>query len=249
MPKIDSIIDIRGTIHGMTFMKTQDGILVRKKGGVDKKRIMQDPAFQRTRENGSEFGHSAKMGQLLRKSAANLVGIAKDGRVSSRLNQVMNQVKNFDFTSGRGARKVWIGLEETEGKMAMKGFEFNAKSPFSSVFRSSYSLDTATGTVSIGNFNPTTNLGIPGGATHAGFEVAMARVDFENGTFQTTYSEEEQFTLTDQVLQFTLQPSEVPTGNGFTFYLFLIAFYQEVNGVLYPLRNNSFNALHVMEVV
>jgi hypothetical protein len=94
MAKFEGIFEIQGTMKGMTFYKSKDGLLIRAKGGVNKKRIMNDPAFQRTRENGTEFGQNAKMGQLIRRSIASLLPLAKDYRVSSRLSQVMSQVKN-----------------------------------------------------------------------------------------------------------------------------------------------------------
>ena len=65
MAKFEGIFEIQGTVKGMSFYKTKDGLMVRSKGGISKKRIANDPAFQRTRENNSEFGHNAKMGQLM----------------------------------------------------------------------------------------------------------------------------------------------------------------------------------------
>lgn len=249
MAKFEGIFEIKGTIQGMSFYKSKDGLLIRKKGGIDKSRIKNDPAFQRTRENGSEFGHNAKMGQLLRKSVANLLSLAKDYRVSSRMSQAMSKIKNLDFTSSRGDRKVWIGIESPEGKQSLRGFDFNLNSPFNSVFRSQYVLDTDTGTVGISNFNPATNLSIPQGATHASFSVAVSNVDFELENYGTTYSTKENFALVDSVLDLTLTPSEMPGGSGSTFFYFLIEFFQELNGEQYPLKNNSHNVLYLMEVV
>ena len=102
MAKIDGIVEIQGTVKGVTFYRSKDGMLARAKGGISKKRIKTDPAFQRTRENGVEFGHNAKMGKLLRNSASNLLLLAKDSRVSSRLSQSMSQIKNLDLVSERG---------------------------------------------------------------------------------------------------------------------------------------------------
>lgn len=249
MAKFDGIFEIKGTLQGMSFYKSKDGLLIRKKGGVDKSRIKNDPAFQRTRENGSEFSHNAKMGQLLRKSVANLLSLAKDYRISSRMSQAMSKLKNLDFISSRGERKVWIGLLSDEGKQSIRGFDFNLNSPFNSVFRSQYVLDTATGGVSITNFNPSTNLSLPQGATHASLSVAMASVDFELEYYDTQYSPKENFSLEDGLLDLTLTPSAVPTGTGTVFYYFLIEFFQEMNGVQYPLKNNSHNVLYLMEVV
>lgn len=249
MAKFDGIFEIKGTLQGMSFYKSKDGLLIRKKGGIDKSRIKNDPAFQRTRENGAEFAHNAKMGQLMRKSVANLLSLAKDYRVSSRMSQAMSRIKNLDFDSPRGERKVWIGIESAEGKQLLRGFDFNLNSPFNSVFRAQYVLDTTTGSIEISSFNPATNLSIPQGATHASFSVAVATVDFELENYGTTYSLKENFALVDGVLDLTLTPSEIPGGSGCTFFYFLIEFFQELNGVQYPLKNNSHNVLYLMEVV
>lgn len=249
MAKFDGIFEIKGTLQGMSFYKSKDGLLIRKKGGVDKSRIKNDPAFQRTRENGSEFGHNAKMGQLMRKSVSNLLSLAKDYRVSSRMSQAMSKVKNLDLVSPRGDRKVWIGIEGDEGKQLLRGFDFNLNSPFNSVFRSQYELNTTTGEVTISNFNPATNLSLPQGATHASFSVSVASVDFELENYGSTYSPKENFALVDGLLNLTLTPSGMPGGTGNVFYYFLIEFFQELNGIQYPLKNNSHNVLYLMEVV
>ncbi len=66
MARQKGIIKLKGTIGGITFYKTQDGHLACEKGGIDSERIANDPAFQRTRENGEEFGRVGKAGKLLR---------------------------------------------------------------------------------------------------------------------------------------------------------------------------------------
>jgi hypothetical protein len=70
MAKNKSLFKIEGTLDNVTFYKSADGYFVRTKGGVSKNRIMNDPAFVRTRENGSEFGRSASSGKLLRDSVS-----------------------------------------------------------------------------------------------------------------------------------------------------------------------------------
>ncbi len=50
MARQKGIIKLKGTIGDISFYKTTDGHLAREKGGVEKDRIMNDPAFQRTRE-------------------------------------------------------------------------------------------------------------------------------------------------------------------------------------------------------
>ncbi len=68
MARQKSIIKLDSTIGGITFYKSQDGYLAREKGGVSADRIKNDPAFQRTLENGLEFGRAGNAGKVLRNS-------------------------------------------------------------------------------------------------------------------------------------------------------------------------------------
>lgn len=110
MPKIKGIITLQGTMNGMTFYETLDGPMVKSKSSIDKERIATDPRYERTRENGKEFGHCSKMSKLLRNSVSSKVMYAKDYVTSGRLNRIMLQIKNYDSMSIRGERKVWNGL-------------------------------------------------------------------------------------------------------------------------------------------
>ena len=77
MAKSSGVLKIEGTIEDLTFYKKDGKFLVRKKGGISKERIENEPNFVRTRENGSEFGHSGKSGKLLRLALGNMVYKAK----------------------------------------------------------------------------------------------------------------------------------------------------------------------------
>lgn len=249
MAKIDGIVEIQGTVKGVTFYRTKDGMLARAKGGISKKRMKTDPAFQRTRENGLEFGHNAKMGKLLRNSAVSLMQLAKDSRVSSRLSQTMSQIKNLDLISDRGQRQVGIGIQTPDGQKILKGFDFNSKAIMGSVFRGELDLDPVTGVVVLPDFNPTFHLAAPTGTTHASFSMAVSRVDFELAEHKTRYSNKENVSVTAAMATYTLTPSEIPAGTGKFIYYFLIEFFQEMNGTQYPLKNNTYNVLTVLEVV
>ena len=120
MARQKGIIKLKGKIGDLSFYKTKDGYLAREKGGIDKERMKNDPAFQRTRENGAEFGRAGKAGRLLRTSVRPLLLKAADGRVASRMTREMVKVVKSDTSNNRGERKV------TEGDvLLLKGFEFN----------------------------------------------------------------------------------------------------------------------------
>lgn len=248
MAKFDGIFEIQGTLKGMTFYKSEGSSFIRTKGGVSKERFKNDPAFERTRENGQEFKHVAQVGQLLRKSTGNFYKLAKDSKVASRLVKVLSEVKKLDTTSVRGQRVVQNGLVDEVGKNILKGFDFNLNSRFKVVFRNNYQFDTTTGTFSTETFVPQEDLYFPEGATHVKMGIAASRVDLETGSYQTSFSPVLETALNGANQPISLTPSNVPEGNGLLFYFLLIEFKQEMNGILYPLKNNAYNVLHLLEV-
>ncbi len=115
-----SIIKLKGTLQDITFYKSKDGYIVREKGGIDGKRIATDPVFQRTRENGSEFGRAATSAKVLRMAFRSLAIHASDSNLISRLQRLMMKVLQADTISVRGLRNVIDGEAEL-----LSGFEFN----------------------------------------------------------------------------------------------------------------------------
>ena len=55
---------------------------------------------------------------------------AADNRVTSRLTQIMTQIKNYDVASPRGERTVADGIVDPAALALLKDFDFNDKSPF-----------------------------------------------------------------------------------------------------------------------
>jgi hypothetical protein len=250
MAKFDGIFDIQGTLKGMTFYKTADGIRIRTKGGISKQRIMNDPAFARTRENGTEFAHSAKMSQLLRHSVSTMVDNAKDSRTSSRLNQIMGRIKNMDTVNARGERTVKEGLTNPLGMQELTGFDFNKNSNLGSVLKKPYVFDAVAGTLSLAGFITGKHVQLPAGATQIGIRLGASRIDLEAKTYEFVESPQEVLVV-DQFasIDITLALPTVPAGTGLLCYFFLIEFYQEINGNAYPLKNKQYNVLNLIAVV
>ena len=248
MAKQSSFIKIEGTLGGLTFFKSHDGYLIRNKGGVSKSRIENDPAFARTRENGSEFGHVATAGKMIRLSMSNMIANAKDGRLTPRLTKVLSKVKNLDGTSPRGKRQVSIGLATTEGKELLLGFDLNSRAVLTSILRTPYVLTPATGIITISDFIPQQMLLYPNHATHVGFSAAFVIVDMETGKFETSLSNVTNLPIDMAAGDVVLTPVTVPTLPGIAFHLLLVEFFQEVNGVQYALNSGMFNPLSVVGV-
>ena len=250
MPKIKSLIKIEGTLDELTFYKSQDGYMVRTKGGVSKKRMATDPAFARTRENGSEFGNIARSGKFFRHAITSLLANAKDNRVTSRLTQVLSQVKNEDLTSIRGQRNVATGIATANGKAWLKGFNFNDRAAMDSVLLSNYTLDTATGEVVITDLIPSQQIAVPGGATHVSFTSGFLNFDFgDPDGYDLQLSPDITTPITGTANTVTLTPAAAAAGTGESYYFLKVAFYQEVNGMQYALNNGAHNALQLIEIL
>lgn len=249
MAKLRSLIKIEGTLDDLTFYKGREGFLVRTKGGISKGRISSDPAFARTRENGSEFGMAATSGKMLRRAILDLLVDAKDGLVTSRLTHVMTKVKNTDTTSNRGERTVGVGITTPEGQLALRGFNFNIRAIMSSVILSDVVLTTATGVIVITDFNPKQNLAVPNGATHVSLTAGFLNLDFVTGDKDLQLSPVLNMPIDNTTTTVTLTPAALPTGTASQCYFLKAAFYQEVNRVQYALNNGAYNALQLLEVV
>ena len=249
MAKQKGIIKLDGTIGGITFYKTtEDGYLAREKGGVSADKIANDPAFQRTRENGEEFGRAGKAGKLLRNSIRAMLQNASDSRMVGRLTQKMVEVIQEDLTNPRGQRNVIDGEAEL-----LEGFEFNISGKLGTTLYAPFTgtIDRVAGTLTanIPAFVPINMLAAPGGATHFKIVSAGAEVDFENETFVI----DTQATAVlpwDSAATAVINLINAVTANS-THPLFLalgIEFYQEVNGQMYPLKNGAFNPLSLVKV-
>jgi len=248
MARQKGIIKLKGTIGDITFYKTQDGHLAREKGGIDASRIASDPAFQRTRENGSEFGRAGKAGKLLRTALRPLLINSADGRMVSRLTQAMVKVIQADLVSDRGLRNVIDGEAEL-----LFGFEFNIRGKLGTSLYAPFvaAIDRVAGEISvdIASFIPSNMIAAPSGTTHFKIISGGAEIDFEAETFVVATSE-------TAILPWDATPTAVinqvnavtPASTKPLFLALGIEFYQQINGTMYPLKNGAFNPLSVAKV-
>ena len=248
MARQSGLIKLKGTLDNVNFYKTKDGDLARMKTSVDAKRIANDPAFVRTRENGAEFGSSASSGKLLRDSIRTMMQNASDGRVVARLTKIMTQIKNLDATSVRGARNVGVGIALPEAKAKLKGFNFNLAAILGSILYNPFAVDVATGVITIDGLVPINEVSTPQGATHMTLRGAWAKVDFATGEADVQETNEVNLLLDATSTDVVLTPAAAAAGAGTDLFLLMVEFFQEVNGVQYTLKNGAYNALSIVEV-
>ena len=249
MAKVKGLVKIVGTLDDLTFYKTQDGHLVKTKGGVSKARIATDPQFIRTRENGAEFGSAAISGKLLRFAVRALMMVASDNRATSRITKLMTLVKNYDLTSPRGSRNVGVAMSTAEAKAEMLGFNFNISAILSAILVKQYTVNTTTGVIYIPNLTPLNDIVYPTGSTHVSITGAWVKIDFVANTTVIEFTNAVNLPINTTTSSVTLTPTAVPAGStGTNLFLIAVEFFQLVNGVQYVLSNGAYNALAIVQV-
>jgi hypothetical protein len=248
MAKQRGMFKVEGTVDEVTFYKSKDGFLIRQKGGVSADRIASDPAFARTRENQQEFARAGRAGKVLRNAVRPLLVNAGDRLLVSRLFTEMMKVVKADATSDRGQRNVLDGELEL-----LEGFEFNDTGKLTQTLFAPYtaSIDRVSGALSIAipAFVPVNLLVAPAEATH--FEIVSAGgwIDFESGTNGMSTDASGILPIGSDLTAAINAAFTAGANSAQPLFLLLgIAFYQEVNGKNYSLKNGSFNALSIVKV-
>jgi hypothetical protein len=248
MAQQKGIIPLKGTLGNITFYKTKDGFIAREKGSLDATRIANDPAFQRTRENGAEFGRAGKAGKYLRTTLRSLLQNISDSRMIARLTKEMMRVIKADEVNPRGFRNVIDGEAEL-----LKGFEFNINSKLSTTLFAPFTGTVNRGTgelgVSIPSFIPVNMIAAPGGTTHFKIVSAGAAIDFESGNYTADMKATANLPWDANGTALINLVNNVEVSSTKPLFLVVgVEFYQQVNGSMYSLKNGAFNALALVEV-
>ena len=110
-----------------------------------------------------------------------------------------------------------------------------------------YTVVPLSGVINIPAFVPINDISYPSGATHISMKGAFANVDFTNESSAIEYSPVTNLPIDGTNTPVTLTPAGVPAGTGTKFFLLLIEFFQEVNGIQYSLKNGSYNVLNIVD--
>jgi hypothetical protein len=248
MAKQTGAITLQGSIGNTTFFKNKHGYMAMEKSGVSKAQIMKDPRFERTRQNMTEFGHANKAGKTLRNAIKTLLLKAKDPTVCSRLAKEIMEVLKTDEISIRGQRNVLHGQIEL-----LQGFEFNNNATLYNTLATDYhpAIDRVAGTLTLNipSYHPLAGINAPRNTTHYKIVTIGAEVDFENEKFKPDVHETAFLPWNDTPTP-TLNIVNTVTANSAhpLFLLLGIQFYDQINGMNFPIKNTSANPLQIVKV-
>ncbi|WP_445452736.1 hypothetical protein [Flavobacterium sp. 25HG05S-40] len=243
MAKQSGIIKLKSSLDGLSFYILNGEYVVRKPGGFTRDAIKNSPKMDRVRDNNTEFGTTSSVKKLFKDSLRPFFGNQKDGTLHSRMMSLYMQIKDCDRTSVRGARRVAIGLETTEGKELLKRFAFTP-----------HSLDLRNGVYDASDFTFTVNspglsaLPYLNGATHLELILGIVVLDFDNLKAHLFSSASISIAKETPIPDFSLTPTEHPTGSGMRIAVLTHRYLQEVNGALYPLKDTMVYGLQVLDI-
>ncbi|TZF98474.1 hypothetical protein FW781_00670 (plasmid) [Chryseobacterium panacisoli] len=123
MATYESLIKITGAVGDLVFYTLNGKNVVRKKSGFNKAAFKKSPAYEKVRQNSSEFGHCSKIGKIIRNTLEIYIKEAGDPLLYQKFAKVMTMVKDLDMISGRGKRTVENGLKTEEGRKLLREFQ------------------------------------------------------------------------------------------------------------------------------
>jgi hypothetical protein len=107
----------------------------KKTAKVNRRRVLNDPVFELTRQNNAEFARACTANRLLRHAFVLGLPTKTDRYVSGRLTRTMFNILQSDTVNGRGERRV------TQGALSiLEGFNFNRDTSLQNVLRAPYSI-------------------------------------------------------------------------------------------------------------
>ncbi len=178
MAKQSGSIPIEGAIGDLVYYKTKYGNLVRRKGNLNRERVMNEAAFERSRAAGSEFGRAGSASGLIRNAVKAYCPYAGDGETHARLSKVMGEIIREDKTHPAGERQVM-----PENIAPLKRFEWIRDRPLARSFWAQVGGSTTPEgllTISMPGLQPKRDLGWPANATHAQISIVGMSLDFPN---------------------------------------------------------------------
>ena len=122
MARQDGIIKVSGGLEDLVFYTVNGKHYVRRKGSLDRDRVMRDKAFARSREMMKEFGGAATVAGAFRRSMLPWIKMLGESRINGRLTKIL---RNTLGSGVRGRRPFKI----SEHRKMLRGLEFNRQTP------------------------------------------------------------------------------------------------------------------------
>lgn len=215
---------------------------------ITRQRFNTDPAFERTRENVAEFKNAGKAVKIMKATFRDVLIVAGDKKITTRLHSHAFRVLTTDPASDRGQRNVAKGDLDI-----FKGFNFNSRNGLGETLfvRETIQIDRASGkvTVSFPQFVPRVRILASPEVTHFQIVAVAAAIDFETGKYEYAVQETASLNWDKNTTSPISLELQLPADSKWPIMIALgINFEQVVNSKMYQLNSGSYNAAAIVEV-
>lgn len=249
MAKQKGIIQLSGTLEGVSFYIRKGKPVARKAGGgFNAEAIKNKPSMIRVRENNNEFGHCSKVKKQLRLALLPFLQLHHDSGLHGRMMRMLQEVKNCDQISERGKRTISNGLQTEAGRKLFTGFSFTEPLNVRNTLNCELSYNPSDCTLAVNRFD-ISNVKFPESATHLALKSGLMFFDFDNLKYTLNESELLLLNKSDTLTDFILTPKEQTHVTTQLFMFCSVHFYQEINNEMYPLKGDGMVSVECFGVV
>jgi len=256
------LVKLKGKMDGISFFQSGGKHVARMANGPDKKRILTDKRYARTRENNAEFGGCAKAAAAFRSAVRPVLNLA-DNRITSRLISIFKEI-NLLEPGVRGQRSILLSQHREQ----LINFDFDINLPVSALFtgmiKNESTPDRLGATIKFENALLNRITDAPSNATHVKFTQLLAtwcdhvynaelnKYEPVLPKFQSAniITNSEYFSLSNKTpLTFSLQSTlqdEAPNESISVLHCFGLSFYQQTGENFYLLNRGS--AMKVIDI-
>lgn len=244
MGKQKGIIKLEGKCGDKVYYwHPKYGWLVRDVTSVDAERILTDPAFAAVREHNAQFAQSAMFVKALRAAYYPLFQPLADTRMTSRITSAVVKAIQADPALAPNERRLAHG-----DLRKLIDLNFNKETPLQKILTARYST-TKAGGVHTTTFTPEGSRFVKAraGATHFRLVSSIATIAYDATAMavDTTYSDYIP-TKRGGTTAITLINTGTPLPDSFMTHVVGVEYFQETNGVYYPLYAKTSNALAII---
>ncbi|GAA3952477.1 hypothetical protein GCM10022246_03440 [Pedobacter ginsengiterrae] len=238
-------IKLKGKVGDLSFYERNNIYQARAKGGVDAKRIKNDIAFERTRENNSEFAKASQAAKKLRQLFRIILLQVPDPKMNFNLTSRFLRIVKADQINNRGSRNVLA-----ENYRLLQNFQFNSNNHLYNTFlediASSINLVDQYVEIKIPAIHPKISIVAPGEVTHFRLITSAASIGTENEC--ASLLDSEILNINDATESQTFKINLVLKAHEPIIILFGITFFTTSLNCVVPLQNGDLNTLGVIKI-
>lgn len=226
-----------------------DGHIVKEKTGFTTEALLNDPKYDKSRENASEFGAVTRLCKAIRTALQEVLPKSNNLEVTNGLHTIMRKVMCCDTIAQRGNRCLKNGFASAGGKSLFTGYDFNPSGLLWKTFKGNYRFDVVKKQLVFEPFITSEAFVFPEGADCVGLRLGALRFDFATSASILKLTDLSFYGFNSRSAEsLQLSIEDFPDGEGVVFFLLEAAFFVENAGTFISIPKNDTKVVYVLGV-